>query len=219
MQVVLLVPIKPLVLAKSRLRASPAAGGRIPAAHMALVLAMAMDTVVAARAAAGVGEVVVVTSDAHVTQAMTEAGVETIKETGVMGLNEALTMGSRAIHTRRPEVQIGALNADLPSLRPVELASALYLAAGRRAFCRDRSGTGTTLLLGGVRKSLDPRFGRWSASAHLASGAIELSGHWPSLRCDVDTESDLAVASSLRLGSQTQLTLAAFATDHAHTGS
>jgi len=216
---VLLVPIKPLSMAKTRLRASPAAGGRSPGAHMALVLAMAVDTVAAARAAAGVAQVVAITSDDRVIRAMTEAGVETILETGQMGLNEALDLGSRTMHARRPELQIGALNADLPSLRPAELSAAVHMAAGRHEFCRDRSGTGTTLLLAGMGEDLGPRFGPWSASAHLAGGATELTGHWPSLRCDVDTESDLGVASSLGLGPQTQSMLDALARSHAHTGS
>jgi 2-phospho-L-lactate guanylyltransferase len=216
---VLLVPIKPLSMAKTRLRASRGAGGRSPGAHMDLVLAMAMDTVAAARAAAGVARVVAITSDDRVIRAMAETGVGTIRETGLMGLNEALDLGSRTMHARNPALQIGALNADLPSLRSAELSAAVHLAAGRRAFCRDRSGTGTTLLLAGLGENLAPRFGPWSASAHLATAATELPGHWPSLRCDVDTESDLAVASSLGLGAQTQSMMATLVGGLPHTGS
>lgn len=208
--VVLLVPIKPLALAKTRLRTSPATAGRSPSAHMALVLAMAMDTVTAARAAPGIARVVVITSDDRITREMTEAGVETIVEPGAMGLNAALALGSRTLHSRDPEVQIGALNADLPSLRSAELSAAVHLAAGRHAFCRDRSGTGTTLLLAGAGTELAPRFGPWSASAHLATGAAELPRRWPSLRCDVDTETDLAIASHLGLGPETRSMLATF---------
>jgi len=47
-------------------------------------------------------------------------------------------------------------------------------------------------------------FGVGSAEAHRASGAIELIGDWPSLRCDVDTEADLAVAAQLGLGARTR---------------
>lgn len=208
--VVLLVPVKPLALAKTRLRTSPGAAGRTPAAHMALVLAMAMDTVTAARAAPGIARVVVITSDDRITHAMAEAGLETIGERGVMGLNEALVLGSQTLHRRDPDLQLGALNADLPSLRPAELSAAVRLAAGTHAFCRDRSGTGTTLLLAGVGEELAPRFGPWSASAHAASGATELTGRWPSLRCDVDTETDLAIAAQLGVGPETRSRLARF---------
>ncbi len=114
-RVVLLVPIKPLSRAKTRLRASAPSGGRSLAEHMDLVLAMAVDTVVAARGAAGVAGVAAITSDRRVITAMTELGVETILEPGQLGLNDALDLGSRTVRATRPEVQIGALNADLPS--------------------------------------------------------------------------------------------------------
>jgi 2-phospho-L-lactate guanylyltransferase len=205
--VVLLVPIKPLAVAKSRLRASQK-GGRTPAAHRALVLAMALDTIAAAKTTRGVAKVVVVTSDDQVIREVSRLDVETIAEAGQMGLNEALDMGARVLRSSQPAIQIGALNADLPALQPAELSAALRQAAGHRAFSRDRHGTGTTLLLGAVGEDLAPRFGHWSASAHAASGATELTGRWPSLRCDVDTESDLSAAAELQLGAWTRSVLA-----------
>jgi 2-phospho-L-lactate guanylyltransferase len=205
--VVLLVPVKPLAVAKSRLRASPK-DGRAPAAHRALVLAMALDTIAAAKTTRGVAKVVVVTSDDQVIREVSRLDVETIAEAGQMGLNEALDMGARVLRSSQPGIQIGALNADLPALRPAELSAALRQAAGHRAYSRDRHGTGTTLLLAAVGDDLAPRFGPWSASAHAASGASELIGRWPSLRCDVDTESDLSAAANLRLGARTRSFLA-----------
>lgn len=202
--VTLLVPIKHLALAKSRLRASPGLARRTAEEHTALVLAMALDTMAAANAAAGVTRVVAVTPDDRVMRAAAEIGVETVLEEGVKGLNEALVTAARALGLRGTEAQIGALNADLPALRPAELSAALHLSAGRRAFCRDRHGTGTTLLVAALGEDLNPRFGPWSASAHVATGATELRGHWPSLRCDVDTGHDLATAADLRLGGLTQ---------------
>lgn len=217
--VVLLVPIKPLHLAKSRLRATATFGGRSPAGHMDLVLAMAGDTIAAARAADAVSEVVVITSDDRVIRCMAKAGVESILEPGPMGLNEALGLGFRTIDARSPGRLIGALNADLPALRPRDLSAAIRLGAGRRAFCRDRLGTGTTLLLAGRGEDLTPRFGPWSASAHAATGAIDLPGSWPSLRCDVDTENDLESALQLGLGEETRSLLATTAARQARTGS
>jgi 2-phospho-L-lactate/phosphoenolpyruvate guanylyltransferase len=35
-----------------------------------------------------------------------------------------------------------------------------------------------------------------------------LSGHWPGLRCDIDTPEDLAVARELGVGSATTLAIA-----------
>lgn len=101
-------------------------------------------------------------------------------------------------------MQIGALNADLPSLRPAELVAALQASAGRRAYCSDRHGTGTTCLVAAVGEDLNPQFGARSASAHASSGAFRLRGQWPSLMHDVDTRADLDAAASLGLGSRTR---------------
>ncbi|HET9256225.1 MAG TPA: 2-phospho-L-lactate guanylyltransferase, partial [Pseudonocardiaceae bacterium] len=76
-----------------------------------------------------------------------------------------------------------------------------------RAFCADRAGTGTTLLLAPPGRALEPGFGPGSAAAHHASGARELTGDWPGLRCDVDTREDLAHARELGLGRFTSAVL------------
>jgi 2-phospho-L-lactate guanylyltransferase len=95
------------------------------------------------------------------------------------------------------------LSSDLPALRPDELAAALGAAlAVPRAFVADAHGTGTTLLTG-VRTDLCPRFGPDSARAHRASGAVELTGSWPGLVRDVDTDADLRAAVALGAGSRT----------------
>jgi hypothetical protein len=99
------------------------------------------------------------------------------------GLNEAYRHGATLLGRH-----VGALQADLPALRPAELAAAIAAADGKRAFVPDRQGTGTTLLIAAPGEPLDPRFGVGSAAAHRSSGAIELIGDWPTLRCDVDTE-------------------------------
>ncbi len=99
------------------------------------------------------------------------------------------------------------LTADLPALRPAELAEALRAArAGPpdvRHFVADASGTGTVLLAAPPGVPLRPRFGSGSAAAHAASGARPLAGDWPSLRRDVDTAADLATAARLGLGPRT----------------
>jgi 2-phospho-L-lactate guanylyltransferase len=67
----------------------------------------------------------------------------------------------------------------------------------------DRGGTGTTLLTAAPGRPPRPRFGPASAAAHRSAGAVELSGHWPSLRHDVDTAADLLAAAELGLGPAT----------------
>jgi 2-phospho-L-lactate guanylyltransferase len=94
--------------------------------------------------------------------------------------------------------------ADLPALRPAELAAALSAAeASQRAFVPDAAGTGTVLLTA-VTGRLEPLFGEDSAAAHAESGAVRLGGDWASLRRDVDTPADLSEAVELGLGKYTQ---------------
>jgi 2-phospho-L-lactate guanylyltransferase len=54
---------------------------------------------------------------------------------------------------------------------------------------------------------LDPMFGAGSAQRHRQGGAVELTGDWPGLRCDIDTPHDLADARLLGVGAATEATL------------
>ncbi|HTI26311.1 MAG TPA: 2-phospho-L-lactate guanylyltransferase [Kutzneria sp.] len=199
----LVVPVKRLDRAKSRLVGAADGGVGDPRAHADLVVAVALDTILAASAADGVRDVVVVTSDPMLTAVLRAEGIRCVAE-AEPGLNEAYRHGASVLGGSGPGRHVGALQADLPALRSAELAAAIAAADGKRAFVPDRQGTGTTLLIGAPDEPLDPRFGVGSAEAHRASGAIELIGDWPSLRCDVDTEADLAVAAQLGLGARTQ---------------
>jgi 2-phospho-L-lactate guanylyltransferase len=193
----LVVPIKRLDRAKSRLR------GAVPAdRHADLVLALLLDTVTAAARAGGVRRVLVVCEDKRVPDALAGTGVECVDQRGLPGLNAALEFGAEYLRTSGGTV--GALQADLPALRPADLATAIQEADGRRAYCADRPGTGTTLLLAAPGGPLLPRFGRGSAEAHAATGARRIGAALPSLRCDVDTADDLAVAAGLGLGTHTR---------------
>jgi 2-phospho-L-lactate guanylyltransferase len=199
----LLVPIKPLHLAKSRLRGAADHGTHEPQAHADLVIAVALDTLLAARRAPGVSGVVVITSDPTLTAAVAAEGIEAIPDAPAAGLNAALRHGDAMLRRRNPAARVGALQADLPALRAEDLSAALNAAGEARAFCADRHGTGTTLLLAARGCALDPRFGPGSAAAHRDSGARVLLGRWDSLRCDVDTEADLRWAARIGLGVRT----------------
>jgi 2-phospho-L-lactate guanylyltransferase len=192
----LIVPVKRLDRAKSRLRGAMSE-------HVELVLALLVDTVTAASSAAGVRRVLVVCEDERVPAALRPVGVECVDERGLPGLNPALEFGAAVLRARDRHGVVGALQADLPALRPAELSATLTEAGGRRAFCADRAGTGTTLLLSAPGQPLDARFGAGSAAAHRASGALVIGAAVPSLRCDVDTEADLKVAEGLGLGART----------------
>jgi 2-phospho-L-lactate guanylyltransferase len=201
----LVVPVKSLRLAKSRLR-----GAVGPDRHAGLVLAVLTDTVTAAASAEGVRRVLVVSSDPAVAARMAAEGIECVPEGSSHGLNAAFRHGADLLRSRDPGGQVGALQADLPALRPDELADALaharlVLDAGTapRAFCADAHGEGTTLLVAAAGVPLAPRFGPGSAEAHERAGALRLRGEWPGLRQDVDTPEDLRRAAELGLGPAT----------------
>jgi 2-phospho-L-lactate/phosphoenolpyruvate guanylyltransferase len=205
----LLVPVKPLARAKTRLRGAADAGIGAAEAHAQLVLALARDTIAAAAGAAVVRRTVAICSDEVVCSALRGDGVQTIPDQPGTGLNPALQYGDAVLRAADPTTTVVALHADLPALRPAELDRAIRtgLATGGRAFCTDRAGTGTTLLLAPPGQPLDPCFGPDSAAAHRVTGAQELSGCWPGLRCDVDTASDLEAARHLGLGRFTRAAL------------
>ncbi|HEX4704167.1 MAG TPA: 2-phospho-L-lactate guanylyltransferase [Pseudonocardiaceae bacterium] len=199
----LVITVKALNRAKSRLLGAADHGVGDPAAHRALALAIVRDTAAAASATPGVRRVLVVTSDPTVADALATDGVATTSDRPDLGLNPAFGHGASLLLRADPMAWVAALQSDLPALRTDELAAAIAEADGRRAFCADRHGTGTTLLVAAPGRPLDPRFGPGSAAAHAASGAVLIGTELPSLRCDVDTEDDLAVAGTLGLGTHT----------------
>lgn len=188
------VPAKRLVVAKTRLRPLTA-GFDDPTTHADLVLALLADTVAAALDCPAVADVVVVTDDPAATAVVRELGARTLADEPDRGLNPALEHGARDAPG-----PVAALSSDLPALRPAELAAALEAAtAVPRAFVADADGTGTTLLTA-VGVPLRPSFGPGSAAAHRAGGAVALSGAWPGLVRDVDTDADLRAAVALGAG-------------------
>ncbi len=196
----LVVPVKPLAAAKTRLAAG-AAG--LPGA--ALALAFAEDTVAAALACGSVHDVAVVTDDGPAGARLAALGARVLPEPpGRGGLNAALAHGARVVRARR-RTGVATLNADLPALRPTELGRVLDSAAEfPRAFLADAAGIGTTLLAAAPGKELAPAFEGRSRARHRASGAreIELSDV-DSVRQDVDTEADLRAALALGVGPRT----------------
>ncbi|GGM37097.1 2-phospho-L-lactate guanylyltransferase [Micromonospora sonchi] len=191
------VPVKRLTAAKTRLR-----GGVPGVPHEELALALTADTLDAVRACSEVAQVRVVTADPRVADTARRAGARVVPEVAGTGLNAAFRYGAAGAAG-----WVVGLTADLPALRPAELAEALRAARGGppdvRHFVADASGTGTVLLAAPPGVPLRPRFGSGSAAAHAASGARPLTGDWPSLRRDVDTAADLATAARLGLGPRT----------------
>ncbi|MFB7557840.1 2-phospho-L-lactate guanylyltransferase [Streptomyces brevispora] len=196
----LVVPLKPLAVAKSRL--TPSSGALL---RPRLALAFAQDTVHAALACRAVRDVVVVTDDTRAGAALAALGARIVADSPAAGLNAALAHGARAVRAARPGAAVAVLNADLPALRHTELTRVLdFSVAFPRAFVTDAAGIGTTFLSAGTGVELHPNFGGLSRARHLASGAAEitLSGI-DSVRQDVDTGDDLRAALALGVGPYT----------------
>ncbi|MFF4762121.1 2-phospho-L-lactate guanylyltransferase [Streptomyces sp. NPDC001292] len=205
MQWTLVIPLKPLTRAKSRL--SDTAGDGL---RPGLALAFAVDTVAAALACPTVADVAVVTDDAEAGRELAALGARIVADEPRTGLNAALTHGATVVRASRPRIPVAALNADLPALRPMELTRVLE-AAGQfpRAFLADSAAIGTTLLAASPGHPLLPAFGAGSRARHRASGAVELSlDAVESVRRDVDTGHDLRAALALGVGSWTAVAAA-----------
>ena len=195
----LVVPVKPLARAKSRLAAL--AGPVRPA----LALAVAADTVRAALDCPRVRHVIVVTDDGLASEELARLGAVVVADEPDAGLNPALEYGAAAAVFRDPHSGVGALSADLPALRAAELDRALRQ-AGRwpQAIVPDAAGLGTTLYTARPGVPFRPRFGPGSRRRHIAAGAHEISPDGlPGLRRDVDTAADLNEAALLGLGPAT----------------
>ena len=189
-----IVAVKPLHVAKSRLDLPKALRGD-------LVVAMLVDTLTAAAAVPGL-QLLVVTDDSRIAAVAAAAGVTVRGGEPSGGLNEALSYGEGLARSLWGDTRIAALPGDVPSLIPAELAAALTAASAcDRALVVDADREGTTLLC--AASGLRPSYGVGSAGRHEASGCVPLAGDWPGLRRDVDTLANLSEAARTRLGSET----------------
>jgi 2-phospho-L-lactate/phosphoenolpyruvate guanylyltransferase len=201
----LVIPVKVLALAKSRLTG-------LAGPHRAeLALAMAADTVAAAAACAAVDSVIVVTDDGTAAAALSGLGALVLPDGPGDGLNPALAFGAAYSDEQWPGRGRAGMAADLPALGPAELGRALAQAAKvPEAFVADAAGTGTTLYTAGPGAAFCPRFGPGSYAAHLSAGAVELQlPGLDGLRRDVDTVADLRAAARIGLGPRTSAAAAA----------
>ncbi len=201
----LIIAVKRLAAAKTRL--APVFSART---RETVVLAMLVDTLTAAARAGSVRSITVVTPDAAAAAAAVKLGADVLADPTPEGhpdpLNNALASAEGALVDSFATTDLSnvvVLQGDLPALQAQELSEAIAAARHyKRSFVADRLGTGTSALFA-FGTPLDPRFGPDSAARHRRSGAIELTGAWPGLRCDVDTPADLAAARHLGVGSAT----------------
>lgn len=202
MSYAVLVPVKPLALAKSRLV------GITDAQRSALAAAFALDTIAVAAATPGVAGVLAVTDDFRFAAKLTDRGCAVIPD-GVTGdLNGSLLQAAHEAARRWPEARLAAVCADLPALRSTDLAAALRAVPDDRpGFVADAAGVGTTTYAAALA-DFAPQFGPGSRDAHLDAGCAEITGVLASLRQDVDGPADLALARTLGVGPATAAALA-----------
>jgi len=195
----LVVPVKRLAVAKTRL------GPPYDTHRRELAMAFALDTTLAALASDAVRAVLVVTDEPEAAELLAAAGADVVDDEPDAGLNPALAHGAEVAASAHPGCGVGALSADLPALRRDELSLSLDRAAGHdRSFLRDAAGTGTTLVLSRDLAAFRPAYGPDSARRHTQAGFAELEGDdLPSVRHDVDTSADLALAALLGVGMHT----------------
>ncbi|MFG6475973.1 2-phospho-L-lactate guanylyltransferase [Microbacterium sp. P06] len=201
---VVIVPVKPTAVGKSRL--TDAAPNRA-----ALARALALDTIVAAAAATAVQRVIVVTEDADIAAAVRRMPhVDVVREGDQRGLDAAIATGAAAAG---PDTPRAALLGDLPALRPFDLDTALEAAeAVERGVVADAEGEGSTLVTARAGATWISAFGEDSFSRHKLLGCTPLDVPPDStLRRDVDTAEQLAEASLLGLGARTAAVLGASA--------
>jgi 2-phospho-L-lactate/phosphoenolpyruvate guanylyltransferase len=192
---VLLVPVKPPAVGKSRLLGV--------ADRRALAEAFALDTVAACLDADLVGRVLVVTDDAEFSAHLSALGASAIPDGVADDLNGTLRQAAAEARRRWPDLMPAALCADLPALRHTDLDEVLRGAPAEPWFVPDAAGVGTTLYAAAY-DAFDPRFGPGSRQAHLDAGAREVVDAPVSVRRDVDDVDDLADAIRLGVGPRTR---------------
>jgi 2-phospho-L-lactate guanylyltransferase len=169
-----------------------------------------MDTLAAAGRVRSLGSITVITPDDAAAAAAIDLGADVLADPTPEGhpdpLNNAIASAERAVGSSFANIVV--LQGDLPALQTQELNEAIVAARQhRRSFVADRPATGTAALFA-FGSPLNPQFGSDSSARHRTSGAIELTGAWPGLRCDVDTPNDLAAARRLGVGPATARAIA-----------
>ncbi|MEU5613653.1 2-phospho-L-lactate guanylyltransferase [Streptomyces sparsogenes] len=196
------MPVKPFAQGKSRL--GPWAG----AARRDIARAVFLDTMDAILHTPQVCRLIVVTADPEAHALAAGAGAEGIREASAGGLNAAARLGAAAAAGHGAGARtdpVAVVAADLPALKPRELASVLAEASRHpRAVLADHRGHGSTVLTAQDPSFLLPGFEGASRARHAATGAYEIAHSGvPGARLDIDVPGDLALAAALGLGTHT----------------
>lgn len=195
-----MIPVRALEGAKSRLGAVLDAEER-----RELVALLLRRTVEAARAAAGVDVVAVVSPDPEALAVGRGEGAEGIAQRS-SGLNPGIVEARQALGGRADRLLV--LPADLPGVTPGDVEALLAAADRARVasvrvvvLAPDRHGRGTNALLLDPPGVIEPAFGGDSRPAHagLAHAAGAVYVETPDLlELDLDTPDDLLMVEAIR---------------------
>ena len=181
----ILVPVKRLDLAKSRIALPPEHRRRV-------ARVLALHTLRTAAAAVGGDSLTVVTPDSEVADLATVLGAHVVEET-IHALNSALEQGLDEVALAWPARRVVVLVSDLPHLTVRDIQwlvrqSCSQVGSGHVA---DMSGTGTTALLLAADHRPLMMFGPDSAQRFRSAGCAPLATAPAGLRSDLDTVDDL----------------------------
>jgi 2-phospho-L-lactate guanylyltransferase len=196
-----IVPVKPLLLGKSRL------AGAVPLQARALMNRMLLEhTLEILRDTAGIAQTMVVSRDPEALAIAREFDARTLLEQGNSHLNMALERATAVTRAYRARGVL-VLPADLPLLTAEDLEIILRLAipAPVVVLAPDRHEAGTNAMLisppGQIAFSFgSPSFPEHCRSAEAAGVRLEIVRR-PTLALDLDYPEDLALLQELQSGS------------------
>lgn len=186
----LLIPVKSLATAKTRLHERPEVRRRVAQTLAARTLGVGLQCLPRSH-------VMVLTADsevaAHVRARGARASFDQADE-----LNLSLTAGLSAYRRSSPDTTVCILVADLPMLTPSALREVLneVLVSDSPRHVVDQHATGTTFISVPPDSSLPMVFGRDSATRFAAAGSIALDAP-VGMRTDLDTPADAVILKSL----------------------
>jgi 2-phospho-L-lactate/phosphoenolpyruvate guanylyltransferase len=192
MKPLLLVPVKRLDLAKSRLEVAPDR-------RRAIARLLVEQTLSIAGACVGVGGFAVVTADEEVKVLVESRGGLVIHDPRE-SLNGALAAALDVLRCHAVERSVLVLVADLPCLTEHELDSILTVVerSAQPRMIRDLTGIGTTSVSLPPGRSLSLTFGPSSANRFCAAGFVPIEDAPYGARADLDTTDDLVLMNRRR---------------------
>ncbi len=191
MSVWVIIPVKPLVRAKSRL--SPLLA---PEQRMQLAENLLRHVIATARSVPEIAGTLVISRDSKALAIARESGAHTVQESGTPELNNALMRATSVVRGWRSAAVL-VLPADLPLLQPHDVRGVLDLGQDENTvvIATDERGDGTNALLIRPPGLIPYAYGPGSFQRHMAlareAGATVRVYQSEQLMLDIDMPDDL----------------------------